>query len=83
MVKLLATIILLCCSEQLQTVDSQNINPVVIKDGSTGLCAPSEERQTTIEMLRNYIRKKLPATMTECGDGMWYPVASLDMTDPQ
>ena len=80
----LLVFILLCCSEQLQTVDSQIVSPVVIKGGSTGSCAPSEARLATIEMLRNDIVKRLlNITVTECGDGMWYPVASLDMTDPQ
>ena len=84
MTKFLAIIILLCCSEQLQTVNSQIINPVMIKGGSAGSCAPSEARLATIEMLRNDIVKRLlNITVTECGDGMWYPVASLDMTDPQ
>ena len=74
-------IVLLYCSEQLH---SQIINPSVIKTGSTGSCASLEERQATIESLRNSIQSRLVSvTVTECGAGKWYSVASLDMTDPQ
>ena len=84
MTKLLAIIILLSCNEQLQTMDSQIINPMVIKGGSTNSCAPLEARQATIEMIRNNVKKRLlSVTVTECGDGMWYSIASTDMTDPQ
>ena len=81
MTNFVAIIILLYCSEQLH---SQVINPSMIKRGSIGSCASLEERQATIESLRNSIKNSLVAvTVTECGDGMWHPVASLDMTDPQ
>ena len=81
MIKLVAVVILLYCSEQLH---SQVINPLVINGGSTGSCASVEESQAAIERLRQYIQKTLlSVTVTECGDGMWYPVASLDMRDPQ
>ena len=81
MTNFVAIIILLYCSEQLH---SQVVNPSMIKRGSIGSCASLEERQATIESLRNSIKNSLVAvTVTECGDGMWHPVASLDMTDPQ
>ena len=84
MTKLLVITILFYCGIQLQTVDGQITNPVVIKGGSSSSCAPLEARQATIEMLRNNIKNRLlPVTMTECGDGMWYSIASTDMTDPQ
>ena len=47
-----------------------------------GSCAPLEERQTAIENLRNDVRRNIVVvSVSECGGGLWYPVASLDMTD--
>ena len=85
MIKIVATVILLCCSGQLiDRINCQFINPSAIKGGSTGSCASLEERQATIDSLRKNIQNSLlTATVIECGVGMWYPVASLDMTDPQ
>ena len=56
MTKTLVVIVLLYCSERLQIVDSQLVDPVVISAGDTGSCASLEERQATIESLRNDVR---------------------------
>jgi hypothetical protein len=81
MTRFVAIIILLYCSEQLH---SQLINPLVIKRGSIGSCASLEETEATIESLRTSIKQSLlTVTVTECGDGMWHSLASIDMTNLQ
>ena len=83
MTKLLIFIVLLYSSEQLQKADGQLINPLVISGSSLGSCAPLEERLAAIESIRKDIIRNIAISVSKCGSGLWYPVASLDMTDPQ
>ena len=79
---ILATVILLNCIDKLQSVERQTIYPLTLPGSSSGSCAPLKARQTAIEKLRNEIKKSIAVTQTECGDGLWYHIASLDMKQP-
>ena len=63
---------------------SETINPVVLSGGSPGSCVSPEARQAAIARLESEVKRNIIIVKVwECGDGLWYPVASLDMTDPQ
>ena len=83
MTKSLIFIVLLYSSEQLRKADGQFINPVIISGGNLGSCALLEERLATIESIRKDVKRNISISVSECGRGLWYPVATLNMTDPQ
>ena len=57
---------------------------LVIISGSGGACPSQIEKQNALLMLRNNISSILSnaSLVPECGDGLWYRVANLNMTDP-
>ena len=62
----------------------ETMNPLVQPGGSLRSCASPEARRMAIETLENEVKRNvIVVKVRECGDGLWYPVASLDMTDPQ
>ena len=84
----LAIAILLSSVEQLQAVgnfrvDSLTIDPVTIPGNHAGSCAPLEARQAAIKTLQNDFKRSIAVAVTECGEGLWYQVAHIDMNDPQ
>ena len=88
MTNLTITIIILCIKYLLAaenlTAASETVNPEVLPGGSFGLCVAPEDRQAAIERLESKVKRNIIVVkVRECGDGLWYPVASLDMTDPQ
>ena len=65
-------------------VASKTMNPLVLSDGSLSSCVSPKARKMAIETLESEVKKSIIVVkVRECGDGLWYPVASLDMTDPQ
>ena len=84
---MLATVILLLSITQLQTtenlVDRLAVDVVVASGGDPNSCAPKLARQEAIEKIVNIIRNNIPFTVKGCGDGIWYQITGLDMTDPQ
>ena len=63
---------------------SITIRPVVVPEDGYGTCLSQDERGPVIQ----YIRATVSTMLTllnlnpECGDGLWYQVAHLNMSDP-
>ena len=55
---------------------------VVIKGDGPNTCPSMGVRETAIQSIRNDIERNL-TTAVHCGNGFWYQVAYLNMTDPQ
>ena len=71
---------LLQASEALK-IDKATIAPVITQGGGPDTCPSMNVRQTTIENIQNDIKRRIPIAARECGDGLWYRVAYLDMKD--
>ena len=80
MTSLTAIIIVLCMLVVLNftTENATTIIPMILSSDNPGSCATAEATQDAIASLQTVIRSSI-----ECGGGLWYPVASRDMTDPQ
>ena len=79
---LLLTAVLLQAAEGL-TIDKGTIAPVVVPGDSIGTCPAGDTRQTTVERIQNDIKGRIPTVARDCGDGLWYRIAYVDMNDPQ
>ena len=85
----LTIILAVLCIQQLLamknlTVVSKTVNPLILSGYSPGSCVSPEERQAAIVRLDSEIKMNIiNIIVRECGPGLWYPIASLDMTDPQ
>ena len=72
--------------ENLIAASVPNIKPVAIPGDSPGSCVATELRQDAIASLENKIMSNIAAVVSVselCGGGLWYPVATLNMTDLQ
>ena len=60
------------------------IDPVVLPGDGTGRCSSKMEREKARLFIRNKVESALTnaSVIPECGDGLWYQVAYLNMTDP-
>ena len=77
---------LLISAELLQLVYGQEGFPIVTIDGSagqTGTCPAKEKLEMSLQLIRSDIIDILrPSLIPECGDGRWYRVAHINMSDP-
>ena len=84
---MLAIVVLFLSVNQLQAIESLAdrlaVDPLVVSGGNPSSCVSLQERQGAIEKILNGIKSNIPITAIECGDGMWYQIASFNMTDPQ
>ena len=62
--------------------DRLAVDAVVVSGGNPSSCVAEQERQNTIEMILSGIKRNIPITANYCGDGIWYQITGLDMTDP-
>ena len=71
--------------EKMKAASATTINLLVLPGDGSGSCATNKVTQDAIASLETIIRSNIAGLVlvTECGGGLWYPVASLDMTDPQ
>ena len=81
------SILLLVAAALLQATEVLRINktiiaPLVIQGDSSGTCPSTGVRLTTIERIQNVIKSNIPVVARKCGDGLWYRVAHLNMSDP-
>ena len=77
----LTVIIIVLCMLVVVNFTAENattINPMILSSDNPGSCVTAEATQDAIASLQTVIRSSI-----ECGGGLWYPVASLDMTNPQ
>ena len=83
---MLDIVLLLSIITQLQTMenlaDRLAVDAVVVSGGDPNSCVAEQERQNAIEMILSGIKRNTPITANHCGNGMWYPITNLDMTDP-
>jgi hypothetical protein len=87
----LAVIIVALCTIQLLAVQNliaaseTIINPVIIPGDGPGSCATAESRQDAIASIETAVKMNIAdvVLVSECGDGLWYSAARLDMTDPR
>ena len=79
-------IVLLLNITQLQTMENMAdrlaVDAVVVSGGDPSSCVPEQERQEAIKKILNNVNSNIPITANYCGDGLWYQITSLDMTDP-
>ena len=68
----------------LPTASSQKWSvPVVSISSQDGLCPFESDLQNGLQIIRNKINNILSLVVVpECGDGLWYRVAYLNMSDP-
>ena len=59
-----------------------NINSVTLPDNSPDSHATTNSNQDAIENVTKMSTAAI-ISVSECGGGLWYSVASLDVTDPQ
>ena len=62
-------------------LDTSTIAPVVTQGRESGTCPSREITQTAIERIQNDIKGRIPVINRDCGEGVWYRVAYLDMKD--
>lgn len=79
---LLLAIVLLPATEAL-TIDKNSFAPVVVQGDSAGTCPADNTRQKTIERIQNDIKGSIPTVARQCGDGLWYRIAYINMNDLQ
>ena len=59
------------------------ITPKVISSSGINQCLLQEESKATLEEITNEVRNILSYSVpNQCGDGLWYRVAYLNMSDP-
>jgi hypothetical protein len=91
MTSLAVTIVVLCtiqllAVENLIAASETIINPVMLPGDGPGSCATAESRQDAIASIETAVKMNIIADVvlvSECGGGLWYSVAKLDMTDPR
>ena len=87
MLIVLTIAVILLSIKQLETIeysaDRLAVDVIVVSGENPNSCAAMQERQETIQKILNNIKSNIPTTAIECGEGMWYQIASLNMTDPQ
>ena len=78
------------CTMQLLVVENLTaanaINPVISPGNGPGSCATADSRQDAIASIENAVITNIANIVSvskKCGAGLWYSVASLDMTDPR
>jgi hypothetical protein len=87
----LAVAIVVLCTIQLLAVQNlivaseTIINPVILPGDGPGSCATAKSRQDAIASIETAVKMNIAdvVSVSECGDGLWYSVSRLDMTDPQ
>ena len=80
------TLILLIATFMLATAKqgSTTIPAIVLKGSGKGACASTDEVENRLLEIRRYAMAMVEniTVIPECGDGLWYRVAYLNMTDP-
>ena len=57
--------------------------PAVTQQTDNGHCLSQQQREDALMIIRNNVTRILSKyIIDECGDGLWYEVAHLDMSDP-
>ena len=80
-----ALFFLLVATFQLATAQQEStIIPLVVLDGNgNNICSSPEEIENGLLAIRKQVKAILDKlVIPECGDGLWYRVAYLNMTDP-
>ena len=80
------TLIILIATFMLATVKqgSTTIPAIVLKGSGKGACASTDVVENRLLEIRRYAMAMVEnlTVIPECGDGLWYRVAYLNMTDP-
>ena len=84
MMMLQLLIMLVVATMDMTAADHMGLAPVITPSTSNGTCPSMEQRQSAINIMRNLVQLSLfnRSSISECGDGLWYRVAYLNMTDP-
>ena len=77
--------IMVCFGFALQVLAAEvkwKIKPVVIPGNDSNTCSP-EQKQHGLQSIKKLVNASLSniRSLSHCGDGPWYPVASLNMRD--
>ena len=78
------SLILLFLNQQ-QFTEAVTLSPVTIPgDGEVGVCPNQEKRDASIQIISDDVVNILrdSAFVRNCGEGLWYQVAYLNMSDP-
>ena len=82
-------IAMIACSSQL--VSPVIVDPVLVSSGELNSCPLAEDRETSLQNITNIVQSLLPnivglinggIILPSCGEGVWFEVAHLDMSDP-
>ena len=79
----LSLLLLMVPLQPVPAVSANLVDPITTEsEGIIGSCPTQEKREAVIENITASILDFYPEICSNCGSGLWYRVASLNMSDP-